>query len=324
MDPGGYITKQTASRGFALLRQHKGRMLIGSGWWDMILALDAYYRKVRNERSKNKNASESSRTSADPKKISVSEGGTGGGLEEWIADWENRLKTFGDNTVDHDGDVGMLDTDGDVKGPDDASDSGSVTKNELTDTIESNRSIEATPEALSRQGSKEGVRSLGWATVNRTNGAKPEPVSAASSPNRLSHSNNLSKPNPHLHSTLNAPHPGYNSEYGPHSSNAPPYFQPQAYPALSAERQSLYHQQQVQSYTTQGAVIPPGPHHGAQWPSPISQSRVPNWVDNVNNSFDGGDFVCFSAGAPPQTFAQFTDSSAWIAQASQAYHGQAT
>ncbi|KAF2746515.1 hypothetical protein M011DRAFT_86091 [Sporormia fimetaria CBS 119925] len=115
MDPRLEYDRAVAFKGFSILEKRKSSGLaMVSTHWRNIKRLDDYYNKAIEDHHKSKqrweSASEQSGSSADSKSLKFVEGGPGGGLEDYKAMFESKLKEIVDtrtNEPDEFGDFEM-------------------------------------------------------------------------------------------------------------------------------------------------------------------------------------------------------------------------
>lgn len=181
MDPDGYMCKKPSKSSNALNAPHSGhnegidknqkafrivaqmrpRLHMAVGWYKTMRRVYEFLRDMRQDYEKNVQKLESSSESASSPqsaRLSLREGGSGGGLDEYKS-WERIFTEFGD-LDDHDVEM----TDLHHKAPDDNSNSGATVKSE-----EGDRSVH--PEQSRQEGP--------WNAINTTAGAgRQTPTSA--------------------------------------------------------------------------------------------------------------------------------------------------
>jgi hypothetical protein len=257
-------------------------------WWAWIKRLDRHYTKVKKDYDKSR--SDSSGSSYETKSLSVSEGGLGGGLEEYERLWEKHLKEFGDPRETLDGSVDNTDKDEDVVGPDGSTSSEVMQRFE----VDSPRSpVSLTNPAGSRIELHQNPGSH-FTAVN-VNGSKPTGErthqeasngGVADVSNRNVHSNGHPTFGQSVASHTVTRQPSY-PMYGPQALDLPHQYHPhEVYQTESAQRASLNMHQSLP--LVPGASIAPPPHHPEHWGS-YGQPDYTQFENNdVNRGFVNG------------------------------------
>lgn len=198
---GGSKGFEAARKALEMVGQMRPRLYMADGWFKTINRVHKYMRRMKSDYRKNttsgdSTASESDRSPLSTRHLSLREGGTGGGLDEWKL-LERTMKDFG-NLEDQD--VEMIDGDQRANpGPFDTvyDDSGSGT------TVKSEEADQRAANSADPTRSESGP----WNAINATSGA-PKPREETQTPN-----NGQFRSYDSYHQTQPAYHPAQAQQY---------------------------------------------------------------------------------------------------------------
>ncbi|SMR58755.1 unnamed protein product [Zymoseptoria tritici ST99CH_1E4] len=320
MDPAGYMctrpessdtpsnSKQSESKGFEAARkalemigQMRSKLQMADGWFKTINRMHKYFRKLKSDYRKSAQAMESSSEGDSPvstRHLSLREGGTGGGLDEFKL-LERTLHEFG-NLEDED--VEMTDGHGDSSRPldavyDDSSAGSTVKSEEPGDRV-------APTSGLVRPDSG------AWSAINAAPSASAGAASTAASVNghfrsyesypqqhqHQQHSQSPSQPTHHYAQQIN----GFRPSFSETPSRAPPSLTStsatgttpgsQPSPPFDRHQPTSYGTWQAQNTSYSMQPPPPNPytngigHHAQHHAAPMSHSLYPTPSHSVHPS----------------------------------------
>ncbi|KAF2496140.1 hypothetical protein BU16DRAFT_560977 [Lophium mytilinum] len=306
MDPNGFMCKarnqsngsysssdrrgaEAARKALEIVGHMRKRLQMADGWFKTIRRVHLYFSRMKKDFERNTRALEASSESGNSpesyRHLSLREGGSGGGLEEYKL-LEKILKEFG-SLEDEDLDMPDADTDTSLRlgqGLDDASDAGSsAIKSEVAMEM-----TDGTPDSASVRGVWNPVNTVGHQRSESGNGT-PANLNTAMpghhynqfQPGVLSpHNQHFPPSRPSAMTQLEQA--GY-STAPPYGSNAHnPTQNHLGHPGEQARQASLSLQQQLQPQQQQPAL----------W-SPATKEL---WLNNLETRFGGDDVAAFVAG----------------------------
>ncbi|KAF2808477.1 uncharacterized protein BDZ99DRAFT_56634 [Mytilinidion resinicola] len=301
MDPNGYMCKarnqsngsysssdrsgaEAARKALEIVGHMRKRLQMADGWFKTIRRVHLYFSRMKKDFERNTRALEASSESGNSpesyRHLSLREGGSGGGLEEYKL-LEKILKEFGSL---EDEDLDMADVDGDLslrlgQGLDDISDAGSsAMKSDVAMDM-----ADGTPDSVSVRGVWNPVNTVGHQRSESGNGT-PANSNAAMPGHHYNHlQTGLPSPrNRHFSPSRPSEQAGY-STAPPYGSNANNHARNHlGHPSEQARQASLSLQQQLQSQQQQQTL----------W-SPATKET---WLNNLETRFGGDDVAAFVAG----------------------------